>query len=260
MTTLYNSGLIGIKLKLTRAQEHLNAITIINARFSAVECKVSFTVDYEKDLGFFVIDLPQPPLEICTIVGDCLHNLRSILDYLVWQIVLSNQPEKPDNSNMFPICSSPENFRTQVKRRRLSGVPMTAVSIIEKFQPYNATDHPLALLNKLYNADKHRDLNFTIAVASDLDISYIRNGEVYLRTILGNDEVRSGAILGNVGIPLSMTGSLPEVQINGKAECFVAFKDIVTILDDAVGVVETLEEIMDFIADKVVPSLKPFIH
>jgi hypothetical protein len=160
---------------------------------------------------------------------------------------------------MFPICRSPKSFSAQVTRGRLFGVPTAAASLIEKSQPYDSENHPLAFLDRLYNADKHRDLNFTISVASDLDISYSRNGEVYLRTILGNNEVRDGAILGNVGIPLSMINSIPEVQINSQAAGFVAFKDIVSTCDDAVGVVETLCEIRDFIADKIVPSLEPFI-
>lgn len=88
-----------------------------------------------------------------------------------------------------------------------------------------------------------------------------RDGKEYLRTILENDEVRNGAILGNVGIPLGMVeSSRPEVQIHGQAAGFMAFKDLVSKWDDAVGVAESLGEIRDFIADRVVPSLESFIH
>lgn len=253
-------GLVSVNLKLARAHEHLQAIATLDESFEAVDCKVTFTEDHEKNIGFFVIGLPTPPLVLGTIVGDCLHNLRSTLDYLVWQMVNSNPPEKPGRRNMFPICSSGKNFDAQVKSGRLAGVPALAAEIIERFQPFDDADHPLALLDKLYNADKHQDLNFTISVASDLDISYSRNGAVYLRTILGNDEVRDGAILGNVGIPLGMVESLPEVQIHGQAACFLAFKDHVTKWDDTIGVAETLGEIRDYIADTVLPSLAPFIH
>lgn len=254
------SGLVGVNLKLARAQEHFEAIAAIDERFAAVLCEVVFREDKDKGIGYFAISLPETPLELSTIVGDCLHNLRSTLDYLVWQIVRSNPPNTPERRNMFPICSSPQEFASQVKRGRLRGVPAAATEIIERLQPYDGPDHPLALLNELYNADKHRDLNFTVSVASDLDISFSRNGEVYFRMILGNDEVRNGAILGNVGLRLCKAKSLPEVHVHGQAAAFVAFRDHVSEWDDALGVAATLGKIRDFIVNKVIAALEPFVQ
>ena len=95
---------------------------------------------------------------------------------------------------MFPICSAPEEFVSQIRGKRLAGVCQEAIKIIENIQPYHNSNHPLALLDKLYNADKHRDLNYTLSVASDLDISFIKNGSIYYQMILGNDEVRDGTV------------------------------------------------------------------
>jgi hypothetical protein len=98
------------------------------------------------------------------------------------------------------------------------------------------------------------------AVASDLEILYSRHGEVYLQTILGNDEVRDGAILGGVGIPLTMLRSRPEVEINSSASAFVAFRDLTSEWGDSLGVVKSLEEIRDHIADVVIPALEPYLQ
>lgn len=252
--------LASVTMKLLRANDHLKAIREIDARFGAVACQVVFTEDRDKDLGYFVVHLREPPLELSTIVGDCLYNLRATLDCLVWRMVMPNPPNEPDSRNMFPICTSPENFSNQRKRGRLRGILEAGAAVIEKMQPYDSTSHPLALLDTLCNADKHRDLHFTTAVASALDISFSRDGEPYLRTVLENHEVRNGSILGNIGISLSKVQSIPQVEVHGQAAAFVAFKDLSTKQGDAVGVVDLLEEIRDHIADPVIPSLEPFVQ
>ena len=252
--------LASVTMKLLRANDHLRGIRQVEAKFGAVACQVVFTEDRDKDLGYFVVHLPEPPLELSSMVGDCLHNFRATLDYLVWRMVMCNPPNEPDSRNMFPICTSPDNFAGQVKRGRLQGVPEAGAAIIEKMQPYDSTHHPLVLLDNLCNADKHRDLHLTTAVASDLDISFSRDGEVYLRTILGNDEVRNGTILGNIGVSLSKVPSRPQVEVHGQAVAFVAFKDLLSESGEAVSVGDLLEEMRDHIADTVIPSLEPFIY
>jgi hypothetical protein len=179
---------------------------------------------------------------------------------MVWQIVLSNPPNQPDKRTMFPICTSPSSFAEQRKRGRLSGVPDQAVALIEQAQPFQSAYHPLALLEQLGNADKHRDLHLTISVASDIDISYSRNGEAYLRTILGKDEVRNGAILGNIGISLDKALFRRDVQVHGNASAFVVFRDLNNSMDDSLGVTATLREIRDYVADEVLSPLARFVR
>jgi hypothetical protein len=249
--------LSSIKVKLDRAKEHLEEIVAIDKQFSDVPCNLVFTEDYDKGIGYFVVALPKTPIELSAIVGDCLHNLRSALDYLVWQLVLSNPPSQPSIRNMFPICSSRKNFESQLQGKRLDGVHQEAIRIIESLQPYHNSNHPLALLDSLYNADKHRDLNYTLSVASDLELSFSKNGNVYFQMILGNDEVRDGAILGNVATRLNKNVPPPDVQIHGQAVAFVAFKDYGN--DDALGVVATLSEIRDFIIYTVMDALVTFV-
>lgn len=257
MSLSHQPDLASIKVKLDRAKEHLEEVIAIDKRFSDVQCDLVYTEDHKKGIGYFVVALPKTPIELSAIVGDCLHNLRSALDYLVWQLVLSNPPSQPNRRNMFPICGTPKDFESQVKGKRLAGVHREAIKIIESLQPYNNPDHPLALLDSLYNADKHRDLNYTLSVASDLQVSFSRNGNIYLQWILGNDEVRDGAILGNVAMRLNKNIPVPDVQIDGQAIAFVAFKDYGN--DDALGVVATLSEIKDFIVDTVMESLVTFV-
>ena len=83
--------LASVTMKLLRANDHLRGIRQVEAKFGAVACQVVFTEDRDKDLGYFVVHLPEPPLELSSMVGDCLHNLRATLDYLVWRMVMCNQ-------------------------------------------------------------------------------------------------------------------------------------------------------------------------
>lgn len=250
----------GTTAKLLRANDHLQTLRAIDERLAAVECRVDFTEDVARGLGYFVLDLPKCPAELSTVAGDCLHNLRSSLDYLIWQLVLAHPPHQPTGRTMFPICSSVESFNSQLKRGRLRGVPQGAVAAVEALQPFDALHHPLSRLERLCNADKHRDLHFMTAVATDLDISFSRDGEVYFQMVLGNDEVRDGSILGDVGIPLAMVRSRPQVAICSSAAAFVAFRDVSSEWGDALGVVSALEGIRDHIADAVIPSLGQFLE
>jgi hypothetical protein len=254
-----HTKLPGVALKVLRAKEHLDTIREIDRQFASTECEVVAKEDREKDFGWLELQLPKPPLQLSVVVGECLHNLRSALDYLVWQLVLSNPPHQPTSRNMFPICSSAASFAEQLKRGRLNGVALQAQSVIESLQPFGNADHPLLVLDILNNTDKHRSLNLTLAVASDLDLLWTRNGEVVIRTILGNEDVHDGARL--IGYCLSHPSMQLKygVQVLGRANGFVAFKESLVPYEEPAGVVAVLDAVWEFVANEAVFSLEPFI-
>lgn len=254
-----HTKLPGVSLKVLRAKEHLDTIREIDHQFASTDCEIVAKEDRDKDLGWLELQLPKPPIHISVIVGECLHNLRSALDYLVWQLVLANPPQEPTSRNMFPICSSPELFAEQLKRGRLNGVALQAQSAIKDLQPFGNAEHPLSVLDSLNNRDKHRNLNLTLAVASDLDLFWTRNGEVVTRTILGNEDVHDGARL--VGYSLSHPSMQRhrELQVFGRANGFLAFKESLVTDDEPIGVVAVLDKIWEFVAYEVVFALEQFI-
>jgi hypothetical protein len=249
-----------VSLKLERAAGHLREIKAIDATFADVELNMPFVRDEERGVGYFEVRLPEPPAAIGPIVGDCLHNLRSCLDYLVWQVVRSNPPHTPSRKNMFPVCQLQSAFDEQVKRGRLDGVPLQAVAVVKSLQPFDSPEHPLALLDELYNADKHRDLNLAISVASDMDVVHLRNGEVVMRTILGGEDVRNGAVYGDIAISLDAVPLGVKMEVVGRAAAFVAFKDLASKGDEPMPVVQTLEEMLSLLVNLVVPRFGPFIR
>lgn len=104
----------------------------------------------------------EPPLRLSFIVGDCIHNLRSILDNLVWQLGnLSGCSTKTLEHIYFPVYETSANFK--IKLKALNCLPQTAIDLIESLQPYqpyhggnDPHSHPLWILNRLWNDDKHR--------------------------------------------------------------------------------------------------------
>jgi len=162
-------------MKITRANQHVNALDrevgiffeayagsqVINHRFDGTWHIVSINPMVEGSM----------PLLCSVICGDAMHNLRSALDHLVWQLVLA-EGNKPDRWNNFPIYTDPDDFDRFVRspkdpERRpspLHGITPDgeAWALIEGEQPYDSrelSERYLAILAKLSNVDKHRTLH-----------------------------------------------------------------------------------------------------
>jgi hypothetical protein len=105
------------------------------------------------------------PARFGLITGDCLQNLRSSLDYLVWELVLA-AGSQPSWKSMFPICSTRDAFNAAMQRKRLEGVGPAAIAIIESLQPFQSgtvyTENILWILDELTNINKHRRILLTV--------------------------------------------------------------------------------------------------
>jgi hypothetical protein len=166
----------GVWAKYNRAVEQL---TTLNEEVLALgEEPHAWTIrsytDHER--GHYVFRL-DPAWEASTayrwgaIIGEIVHDLRSALDQLVWQLVLLNGGT-PDITHSFPIHrgepkggfakATRQQWTTKGGRQRhgpLSGISNNALTIIEECQPYKRSDAVLlSKLHQLWNTDKHRHL------------------------------------------------------------------------------------------------------
>lgn len=128
---------------------------------------------YEGDDGIVYLlyeDVRDPDIMLGVMFGEILHNLRSALDQLVWQLVLLND-RTPCRWNAFPVCVVRKVSKVDPKRpawtrdwpSKLKGVSRKHRALINAVQPYHGRGgfkrkqlHPLMLLTDLWNTDKHR--------------------------------------------------------------------------------------------------------
>lgn len=272
-------------LKLVRAYKHFQDIATICERFKHGECEIIPEIDPDDlNVGLLRIRLsPKVPPDLSPMTGDCLFNVRSALDHIAWQLVLLKNPT-PGKRLIFPISKSSEAFDSAVADSGLRDAPVSAVTVIKSLQPYHSGEtHPLALLSELHNIDKHRKLNVIAAVARDTELVWSRPAdaggmEVAFASILGNEELRDGAVM-PVGVPLNspdfpgIRERFAKMKVQGYAAMFVAFEDS-ALLDPEMSAIEerheldpmlepfrvdwVLQEILQFVGDTVFPALKPF--
>jgi hypothetical protein len=163
-------SLVGPRLKFERAEEHLREVERALVEYHATE-PYDVADEPETEGEWTIIrlrtirTLPDPTWGVR--IGEFLHDLRSALDNLVWQLVLLNG-ETPGHSNQFPIYTAPPQPGRM--EARLSGVRADHAAVIDELQPYHG-EHvhrqikaALGSLVLLSNIDKHRFLHPTIAV------------------------------------------------------------------------------------------------
>lgn len=95
---------------------------------------------------------------VSILIGEICYNLRSALDYLVYELAILDSSKRQDGTQ-FPIDDTPEKF-SKHKRSWLKGLNSNHVAAIEKLQPYNGADWA-RILRDLSNPDKHRLLTAT---------------------------------------------------------------------------------------------------
>jgi hypothetical protein len=194
------------RLKVERAKQHFAALETETIAWLATKpIAMTKEKDVEGRRHALVAEIVNPPpLDRWALIsGDCVHNLRSALDSLLYGIAIHEtglNPPKDEARLQFPITSSPEKFEEQKNRIRTLSV---AVQLeIENVQPYN-NPHPefppvLELLGSLDNFDKHRTLNVVAAVphaASIYDMACAPTiVSVYRTIITGKTEVLSFTI------------------------------------------------------------------
>jgi hypothetical protein len=162
---------VGTKLKIIRAYDHLKALNAeIDAALAGQPNAVIGQIEPETGDKVYRAQITwQPPREWGLLLGDCVHNLRSALDHMVWDLVLLNGGT-PDSNTEFPIYWDGTKYGLKGQaERKLKGVSAQATDLIEQSQPYHAPvpcSHPLWVLHELDVIDKHHSILLTASIAN----------------------------------------------------------------------------------------------
>lgn len=162
-----------VRAKLDQAKLHLNSLNAEAARYLAsYPGEVVPNPDGDPNISTFVYRQRYAvPSRINLLAGDCIQNLRSAFDYLIWELVLI-AGNIPTRKNMFPVCHTLADFKEAKRRDQLTGIVAGSEALIESLQPYTHTqpaEHWLAILNELANINKHRRL--LLATLSGFSVS-----------------------------------------------------------------------------------------
>src|SRR5215467_14021897 len=109
-------NLRGCRAKIERSQHHFDTL---KQRIDDFSARNSFgaIVKGDPDGTRYVARVQNPPtipsVEWALLIGDCVHNLRSALDYLVWEMAGA---DPNDRMTMFPIFTDPKRYPAEAKR------------------------------------------------------------------------------------------------------------------------------------------------
>src|SRR5258708_39516599 len=92
--------------KVERAKKHIEDLnSALDAFWSTEPNRISFEDNPNSgERSYYLVNVAEIPLEILVIIGDVLHNLRSALDHLAFQ--LPRAPGKVRGWTQFPIVEN----------------------------------------------------------------------------------------------------------------------------------------------------------
>jgi hypothetical protein len=224
------ADLSGVLAKLDRAEEHRQAYDDLVEEFVAGEPYTIYS-QFDPDTGWHSLRwqvLREPPLErLALIFGDMISNLRTTLDYLVWQLVLAGGL-RPGRRTSFPVVRHAKDWEVQ-SRAALRGVAKEWADEIEARQPYNHPErpavHPLAILDHVNNLNKHRFLPVAVLSVQQLDllinVEDARGEPIESRDFLARPITPDGE-LARFRVP---SHTFLEVVVNQPPRCRLSFDD-----------------------------------
>jgi hypothetical protein len=141
-----------------------------------------------------------PPFQRWSLIAaDCLGNLASALDHLVYAIACHEArgiSDKVAGKLAFPITDNPNKWDEAIDRGRLEGISDVVRAEILKVQPYNRP-HPalpplLAILRDLNNINKHRLLWLVYGAPSFANLGFYGSDEAHWTHYIHHGEIKDG--------------------------------------------------------------------
>ncbi|MDP9206250.1 MAG: hypothetical protein M3P12_12505 [Gemmatimonadota bacterium] len=194
-----------VRAKTERAREQALALDADVRQFLEAGPYVA-RAEYNEETGedlYRAHVIREPPPRISVIVGEIVHDLRSALDHLAWQLT---RPERQTNHTGFPIFSSPWGPGAKSEAQFLAhvdGMAEEVVEVIRDLQPNQPgapvnKDHPLYQLHRMNIEDKHHLLNVIGGAAEQKRMT-----------------VGGGGGAGLVSVPWPWSWGMPHIDVFG---------------------------------------------
>jgi hypothetical protein len=254
--------------KLKRADQHLQSLEEgIERWLSTDPYRVIDQLDPKTDENVvrFRRDTPVPEF-FSIVIGDCVYNLRSALDHLVYTLAARHYEAVTDNAPLafgdikktqFPIFKTWDDFCRRGKGH-IGCIDPRAQAIIYGLQPCAAIEPKstwLWLLNELSNVDKHRTLN--VGVVTQQGTGLVRIEGVAIESLQYNRGVNAHQRETEVARYKAFNiADRKGVQVHFIPGAKVAFYYPPV---EGYHVTDTLMGIRNYIIEEVIPPLRPFL-
>ena len=145
-----------VSKKIERAEKHLHDLQAVQQGFlDSNPYDLRIQDNSESGRRETIVTRADPiPADIDVIAGDVIHNLRSALDHVIYQLVLANGG-KADNGGMFPIWRTKADYKAS-RPGHANGISKAALDILYELKPYKGGNSALWTLHRLDIIDKHR--------------------------------------------------------------------------------------------------------
>lgn len=263
--------------KLERASKHIEDLYAVQEAWLRTGAYTLVREDYPETGRTIIraqITEPPPPLFSVTL-GDATHALRATLDHLALELAVSHHSPSPvppevERASEFPVFPAQigndhgRDVFHRVKKggepdsrsglHKLQGVHPDALKTIEGIQPYHRgasyAEDPLWLIHELDRIDKHRRLNLTAYAIEGVGINGGYMGHVVFEKASHGGAVQDGTVV------LAFRAS-PDSHFQLDITREIALAE--PTLPNAPLAVKTLTQLRDYLRDRVIPLLKPFL-
>lgn len=262
-------ALAGATLKLQRAHLHHEAVNAaiqrVRKTYPDTPAVLVQELNAQERQMVFAIKLDPPPTTWAPLIGDFLHDVRSALDHLFWELVRRRNygHEPPVGTRAtFPIFPNKGRFWRKRKTESWTGlsgasallqVPGDARSLILEVQPYQdgnrAQNHPLWWLHSVSNIYKHKTLHYVTQALVTGGYTSVKQRNVRLGDFASASGVLlpGGRVIGTLGFTQLAEDAYLEVEPQfGFAETFAE--------GGAAGgqpISETIVQIIEYVTNEV---------
>jgi hypothetical protein len=260
-----SDALEGARDKLARGDSHRAITRREIRRFFNSHPDPTFKVEPEGDpslLGvgdiyraWMVVDrgVPDLPASFSARFGDILHNYRSVLDHIAWQLVRhgSSWPLKNDrakNRVQFPTYDTAVEFDKNVAGR-LPGVSPTVIDYIRQRYEFDARGNPtndaLLWLARMSNEDKHRSLHTSVGVFRSVEsnVEFTRCVPVRWGSPPGRPALKAGTKIAH--ITARITGPNPKMKMKVSPTVQVIVEGLTDMTEMIEGLRGEVRKILD---------------
>jgi len=245
----YLAYFTGARLKIERADKHIGDLADVLAIFLKSDFyRLSVEKNAEGHDALTLESTTPLPSDVALILGDALHNLRSALDHVAYEVI-ANTGETPSRHVAFPIAKGRQELVDALRGGEIEAAAGAALVrvIVDTVRPYKGGNDALYALHALDIGDKHKLLIPVVSIVGVFGIHAVDSNHNVIQNI-NLAVTKSGkvnAIATSGTLEITDYGQPAVEVVFGEGQPFEAQPVLPTLhqLSQLVaGVVETIEQ------------------